>query len=345
MIAQIDIIVRLVTCGASLLLLILLLTGEARRGLKWPLAGLLVGSIAYLLNSSALIAYDTPAQPWVDMASIFTPFFTWLFALRLFEREPPRALAWGAAALLVLAWFIGYFVAPELRIGFYVIHVTGLALVADLFRQAFAGRADDLVEQRRTFRLWLPLLVAAQAGGILAYELLTGRGTSHHDPRVQLVNALLILALTLFAGKALLRTEPELLVRTQDAALPEPALPSLSPSELVLRDKLDAAMAAGFYRTAGLTIAELADHLGTPEHRLRALINQRLGYRNFSAFLNRYRIDEAKAILADRARVDLPVLTIAMDLGYNSLPPFNRAFRSETGQTPTDFRRAAIGRN
>ena len=345
MITQIDIVVRLVTCGATLLVLVLLLTGEVRRGLKLPLAGLLVGSIGYLLNSSSLIVYGTPAQPWTDLASIFTPYFTWLFALRLFEREPPRAVVWGAAVVLFGSWVYGHFLAPGTSPSFYVIHVLGLALVADLFRIALAGRADDLVEQRRTFRLWLPLLVAAQAGGILAYELLTGRGSGAHDPRIQLVNALLILALTLFAGKALLRTEPELLVRSAESALPdEPAL-TLSPSEAVLRDKLDAAMADRFYRTPGLTIAGLADHLGTPEHRLRALINQRLGYRNFSAFLNRYRIGEAREILADRARVDLPVLTIAMDLGYNSLPTFNRAFRSETGQTPTDFRRAAIGQN
>lgn len=345
MITQIDIVVRLVTCGASLLVLVLLLTGEVRRGLKLPLAGLLVGSIGYLLNSSSLIVYGTPAQPWTDLASIFTPFFTWLFALRLFEREPSRALTWSAASILGLAWLVGYFVWPERYVGFYIIHVLGLVLVADLFRAAFTGRADDLVEQRRSVRLWLPLLVAAQAGGILTYELLTGRGSGTHDPRIQLTNALLILALTLFAGKALLRTEPELLVRSDASALPEQPTPTLSPSEVVLREKLDAAMAQGFYRTPGLTITGLADHLGTPEHRLRALINQRLGYRNFSAFLNRYRVREAQDILADRARVDLPVLTIAMDLGYNSLPPFNRAFRSETGQTPTDYRRMAISQD
>ncbi|WFL79069.1 helix-turn-helix domain-containing protein [Altererythrobacter arenosus] len=102
-------------------------------------------------------------------------------------------------------------------------------------------------------------------------------------------------------------------------------------------------MEQGFYRTSGLSIAGLADHLGAPEHRLRALINQRLGHRNFSAFLNRHRIAEAREILADRERVSLPVLTIAMDLGYNSLPTFNRAFREETAMTPTDYRREAIG--
>lgn len=345
MIERIDIAVRLLTCGATLLLLVLLLSGEMRRGLKLPLAGLLVGSVGYLLSSSNQLFHGTPAQPWIEFPSIFTPFFTWLFALRVFEREPPALVVVAAAVLLAGGWLLGYFVQPHIHAGFYVIHIVALALVADLFRIALAGRADDLVEQRRAFRLWLPLLVAAQAGGILGYELVTGTSSASSDARIQLVNVLLILAITLFAGKALLRTEPELLLRTANPAAPERPAVQLSPSEVVLREKLDAAMADGYFRTPGLTIAGLAAHLGTPEHRLRALINQRLGYRNFSAFLNRYRIAEARAILADRAQVDLPVLTLAMDLGYNSLPTFNRAFRAETGQTPTDFRRAMIGQN
>jgi len=49
--------------------------------------------------------------------------------------------------------------------------------------------------------------------------------------------------------------------------------------------------------------------------------------------------------LADRELVNLPILTIAMDLGYNSLAPFNRAFRAETGVTPSDFRKTAIDQN
>jgi AraC-like DNA-binding protein len=345
MIAHIDIAVRLVTCGAAILLLLLVVTGEIRRGLKLPLAGLLIGSVAYLLNSSRLIVHGTPVQPWVDLLSIFTPFFTWLFALRLFEREPDRRIVWAAALVLLGAWIIGYFVFPHLHIGFYIIHLLGLALVADLVRNAFSGRADDLVEKRRMLRLWLPLLVAAQAGGILAFELITGIGSGYLDPRIQLGNAILILALVLFAGRTLLRTEPQLLVESEAAPMPSDAASELSPSEVVLRDKLTTAMAAGHYRFPGLTIAGLAAHLEVPEHRLRSLINRRLGHRNFAAFLNGYRIAEAQQVLADRGRVDLPVLTIAMDLGYNSLPTFNRAFRVVTGQTPTDFRRAAIGQN
>lgn len=349
MIERVDIAVRLVACGASLLLLVLLLAGEVRRGLKLPLAGLLTGSIGYLANSTATFLFGSPTSlPLGDFLSIFTPFFTWLFALRVLERDPPRLLVWTPLVVLVTGWMIGYVLAPDRMIGFYVIHITGLALVADLFRVALLEREDDLVEQRRAFRLWLPLLVAAQTGGILGYELVTGRGSAMGGDRgAQLINAVLILAVTLVAGKALLRTEPELLLRAEphpaEPDSEEPPAPSLSPSEMVLRDKLEAAMAQGIYRTPGLSIAGLAERLGTPEHRLRALINQRLGHRNFSAYLNRYRIAEAKAWLADRDKVDLPVLTLAMDLGYNSLPPFNRAFREETGTTPSEYRRQCFG--
>jgi AraC-like DNA-binding protein len=95
------------------------------------------------------------------------------------------------------------------------------------------------------------------------------------------------------------------------------------------------------YRQEGLTIGRLAARLGMPEYRLRALINEGLGHRNFNAFLNRYRLDEVKAALADPDQAEVPVLTIALDAGFQSLAPFNRAFKADTGLTPTEFRRTA----
>ena len=37
---------------------------------------------------------------------------------------------------------------------------------------------------------------------------------------------------------------------------------------------------------------------------------------------------------------DDPILTLALNEGFNSLAPFNKAFRDRTGQTPTEFREA-----
>ncbi len=93
------------------------------------------------------------------------------------------------------------------------------------------------------------------------------------------------------------------------------------------------------YRQEGLSIGQFALRLGLPEYRLRQLINQRLGYRNFASFLNFYRIADAKTALADPAQTEVPILTIALDAGFNSLGPFNRAFKAETGMTPSEFRR------
>ncbi|MBL4583897.1 MAG: AraC family transcriptional regulator [Pseudomonadales bacterium] len=96
------------------------------------------------------------------------------------------------------------------------------------------------------------------------------------------------------------------------------------------------------YRNAELTIRSLSGILNIPEHRLRRLINQYLGYRNFNDYLNRLRIAEAQTRLADSAQGHLPILTIAMDVGYASLTPFNRAFKLKHQQTPGEYRREKL---
>jgi AraC-like DNA-binding protein len=134
-----------------------------------------------------------------------------------------------------------------------------------------------------------------------------------------------------------LQTSPE-------SATDENSKSQLNVAESILRDKLLALMEESYFRETGLTIRVLAEKLGYPEHQLRRLINGHLGYRNFSAFLNSYRIAAAKQHLADPERARTPVLTIALDLGYASLGPFNRAFKETTGTTPTEFRRQELGR-
>lgn len=343
MIEQLDVYVRFIAIGACLLLAVVGIAGHIRPRLKWTFVPLLLGVIGYLLNSAPQFEFREPIDALIGYLSLSTTFFIWLFARGLFEREPPRWAIIGTVVVFTVSWAFGHFFDPLGQAGFYAIHFVSLALVADIIFTGWSGRSDDLIERRRTIRLFLPLLVGIQAGSILLFETVTGGAIAH--PALQLANACWILGMTAFAAVATLRADEELLVATDSNPRPEPIEPALSPSELVLQEKLEAAMAHGFYRTPGLSIASLAAHLDTPEHRLRALINQRLGHRNFSAFLNRYRIAEAKQILSDKAHVDLPVLTIAMDLGYNSLPTFNRAFRGETSQTPTDFRRDAISQN
>jgi AraC-like DNA-binding protein len=92
------------------------------------------------------------------------------------------------------------------------------------------------------------------------------------------------------------------------------------------------------WRREGLGIGELAAALNTQEYLLRRAINQHLGYRNFNDFLHGYRLREAARRLASPADDALPVLTIALDCGYGSIGPFNRAFKARFGVTPTQYR-------
>jgi AraC-like DNA-binding protein len=96
------------------------------------------------------------------------------------------------------------------------------------------------------------------------------------------------------------------------------------------------------YRDPTLTLPSLARRLKLPEYRLRALIHERLGYRNFNALLHDYRIKEVSAALADPNQRNVPILTLALSAGYNSINPFNRAFRDATGMTPSSFRARAL---
>jgi AraC-like DNA-binding protein len=92
------------------------------------------------------------------------------------------------------------------------------------------------------------------------------------------------------------------------------------------------------YRRRGLTVGALAEHLKIPEYRLRSLIHGDLGYRNFNTLLHHYRVEEVSEALADPAQDDTLVLTLALSAGYDSISPFNRAFRALKGMTPTQFR-------
>lgn len=92
------------------------------------------------------------------------------------------------------------------------------------------------------------------------------------------------------------------------------------------------------YREGGLSVGSLAAKLNLPEYRVRKLIHEQLGHRNFNALLHEYRLAEACAMLTDPNLNHLPILTIALTVGYQSINPFNRAFKEAKGITPSTFR-------
>ena len=334
--------------GQEILIAAVLLFGRGNGAARLSGALFLLSVSAYLIVSDPLLREAAAfLSPVLTLLAIIVPYCLWLFARAVFEAPWPRwwILA-GFALLAVCAWVI--FVGSEsfgsewVNVAGIVRQIASLVAVAHAVWIAAKGRPDDLIEQRRRFRVFFIVIVAAQVGAVLVAELLL-RGA---EPSwLILLNVSVIAVLTVGLAIPLLRLNPEFFapVRTHGTDTTIREADDLSPSESVLKQALLTAMSEGAYRQSGLNIRTLAEQLGHTEHQLRKLINGRLGFRNFSAFLNSYRIPAAKKALADAGEVRKPVLTIALDLGYGSLGPFNRAFKAATNMTPTEYRQAALG--
>lgn len=87
---------------------------------------------------------------------------------------------------------------------------------------------------------------------------------------------------------------------------------------------------------SNLTVAQLARELDLSPRELSRLLNQ--GFRqNFFEFISGYRLEEAKARLADPANTD-SILDVMYAAGFNSKSVFNTLFRTSTGMTPSRYR-------
>jgi AraC-like DNA-binding protein len=118
---------------------------------------------------------------------------------------------------------------------------------------------------------------------------------------------------------------------------------SLAPEEQMLAIRIQALLAQGALTAqTHLKVADLAQQLGVAEYKVTRTISGALGFRNFNQMVNHVRIERARAMLADTALSHLPVLTIALDCGFGSIGPFNRAFKQRTGLTPTAYRQQRL---
>lgn len=213
--------------------------------------------------------------------------------------------------------------------------------------EVLRGWRDDLVEPRRVARRWVALGIGVYAAIALTVELaVRDRPVGPLLPALHVAGiGIVALALALLVARRSLDTVLGLApgvdqqpTRPTVSGPPDPATrtdrapPTASPA----RQKLQRAMTEDHaYRREGLTVASLAADLGMGGAALRALINQELGHRNFNDFLHHHRLQEAAARLSTEG---LPILTIALECGYGSIGPFNRAFRQRFGMTPTEYR-------
>ena len=268
----------------------------------------------------------------------------WLSILVLFEDRPPTARNLSPVGLLLFAGVATDLAAPPLSEALWAARnvASGLLCLHAAFVIA-RGMRGDLVEGRR--RLRGPLLGMVALFALVEVTLALVNRVSPLGPWMlfevgEVYGGALMAALLVSIAVLFLQVRPALFGASRRIGSVADA--GADAVDRLTLQKLDAVMAAEGWRREGLTIGALADDLGIPEHRLRRLINHRLGHRNFADFLNAHRIEAARRRLADPQEARTTVAVIAFDVGYGSLGPFNRAFRASTGASPTEWRREAL---
>ncbi len=94
--------------------------------------------------------------------------------------------------------------------------------------------------------------------------------------------------------------------------------------------------------TPNLKVSDFADSIGEQEYKVTRSITNTLKYKNFNHLLNSHRIERAKRVFSDINNSHLTIATVAYDCGFNSIGPFNRAFRQYTGITPREYRQKQV---
>jgi AraC-like DNA-binding protein len=264
----------------------------------------------------------------------------WLFCLRLLRDDarwtPPAALGFALFCVGPTATAFEWTAAPAADALAFMIAGAPLLAIAHVVWVALAERGGDLVADRRSARLWLPLALAA-----FALVSVLSEQASHPEAATLIRTLGAGLPGCALVGAWLLRLNPDRM-GFAELSTKGRAARAVDPRDQALLDALRARMDEGAYREPRLTIETLAEDLKTPVHRLRALINQGLGHRNVAAFLNGHRLRHVKAALSDPARGRETVLAIAYEAGFAALPTFNRVFKEAEGETPTRFRERAL---
>ena len=255
-----------------------------------------------------------------------------LWILQVFLEEPA-------------AWILGYGWHQTIETLIYeaIPAILQGTFLATALYWILSNREQDLITARRTARIVIVVVFSTQAIVSLMVERIAFNFEwihwQYHYPIHVFVT---FLAIPLNGALLFASFSPNTALVLGGRKEP---LAAAATTELIAQDDADAGRIRAaleeeyIYRTPGLSVHGLAEHLAIPEYRLRNLVHEHLGFRNFNTLLHHYRVAEVCQALEDPQQNTTPVLTLALTAGYQSINPFNRAFREIHGVTPTAYRK------
>ncbi len=326
--------------AATMLILLAFLLWHAPIGTegRFSIFAVACSEIAHLITNSPLsLNLPSVLQHNLIILSALAPnAITWLL-VTIFLDRPRRRWPWLVASSFVSATYYVHLVAPELGVPCLLF---ATCLYFALLVLAIWTSRDDMVECRCRARPGFAIAISGLSLGLTGAEAIGIPEPGSVE--LALLHSGSMFAVALAFAIWILRPDMHLWPGPAEKPTVSVNVTDNSP-DVALINQIKINMADNIWREEGLTISALALRLSVPEHRLRRAINQGLGYRNFSNFINHARIDAAMQQLANPRAMGKTILEIAYDVGFASLGPFNRAFRAETGQSPSEFRREALG--
>lgn len=249
----------------------------------------------------------------------------------------PAALALATFAL-ILIWLIVsfvYLVAILRRLAAYRIRIR------DLYSDA------DERDLRWVDVIMVLLVLVWSAGAISLADDNLGRGTFFVEELFLMLIAAGLLLLTVFAptGPSDLDDAVEVLkppvgdteVPTEEGE-PDPkyARSALTSDHAAkLANRIETAMRRDkLHLDPNLSLQRLSQQVGALPNQVSQTLNQEIGA-TFFDYVARWRIEASKPLITAG---EASVLTVALDVGFNSRSTFYKAFKRETGMTPKSYR-------
>lgn len=332
--------------SASVAILVLLAVGAWRNGgaVQRALAMCWLCAVAYLVSASLELGNLLGQARIAALALSAVGPFSFFYAARIAFSETPwpgRSLGGAIVVGLLVVGLAPEFLhaRPTVKTAIeFVSDSATLVLFLGALYSIWSGLGDDLDPLRRFRRLQL-LAASVLIGIAIAANALATPGAASPAWVGTAFAAAIFVVVAAYAAQAFVWDTHG---QTAQADAKPPTAPAPTAIDHALVARVRTAFATDrIHRRDDLTLTVLAQNLAVPEHQIRRAINQGLGFKNFSAFVNGYRLGEVKQALADPSQVDVSISTIAMDAGFGSLATFNRAFKDATGASPTEFRRLA----
>ena len=309
-------------------------------------------SCAFFLPLRDVVGYSSHAYDVLLWLSNMQPAVCFLLIVQFMTGSIPAPRYWGILAIplvggspLIYASLVTdgeiclyekLCTQPQVFNAFYNIFSISMAFLILLFiYRRLSGASQTATAEDRHQKYALVLALIALNLALLAMDLF-GIMEYADTARVQLAQTVVRMGFIYLTLTLLFR------MFDRPLELAYERIPLIKPQELSAKDILLAEQIRGLftkdklYRDMALDRSKMARKLAVTEATLSRVVNQSF-HKNVSMLINQYRVEEAKLRLAGETTA---ITAIAFEVGFSSIPSFNRVFRQFCDMAPSTYRNA-----